>query len=130
MQPLQLSRRLKLIPRLNLADVPQNGLVAQHQRIADAHLRQQLAAEGIALPLQRRPREWLPGKHVHHRPNRVQLEILVAIKLDLHAVWNSIPCDFISSTVFALSWSLPAKPMSRQTTPFGFRATRPRSVSC
>ena len=40
-----------------------------------------------------------------------------------------MPCAFISSTMFALSWSLTAKATSRQSTPLGFRAMRPRKVS-
>src|ERR1035437_1495668 len=38
-----------------------------------------------------------------------------------------MPCDFISSTMLVLSWSLPANATSRQITPLGFRAMMPRN---
>ena len=41
-----------------------------------------------------------------------------------------MPCHFIASTMFVLSWSFPAKAMSRQITPRGLRAMMPRKVSC
>lgn len=83
-QALQFRVRLDLVGRLDGADVAQNCLVAQRQRIAHAHFREQFATERVALPLQRRPRERLPGEHVHHRTDRVQLKILMAVEFDFH----------------------------------------------
>ena len=83
-QARQFLVRLNFVLRLNPSDVAQNRLVAQRQRIAHAHFREQFAAERVALPLQRRPRERLASKHVHHGADGVQLELLMAVEFDFH----------------------------------------------
>jgi hypothetical protein len=71
---------------LNLLDVFQNHFVAQCQRIAHAHFRQQFTAENIRLPLKRIAGERLTGEHIHDSADCFQLKILIAVEFDFHAV--------------------------------------------
>src|ERR1039458_334004 len=60
-------------------------------------------------------------KQVNHGVDRVKLVGLFGVELNLHTVRKLVtPLDLKVCAALVLSWSLPAKPASRQTTRSGF----------